>query len=796
MYFFVKDASQAQSTFIPCCFMKALRIGYVLLLMFVSSRLLAGDSAKIHISPAAGMYADSQTITFINENKSAAIYYTLDGSKPSRAASKYRAPIEIHKTTVVRAIAYHNNKPSGVITATYLIGTSHTLPVVSIATNPANFFSYEKGIYVKGCCADSVQPYHGANFWKGWERKVNIEYFDSQGKIRINQNAGVRIFGGFSKGLPMKSLAIIARKKYGRKHFKYSIFSEKKEIKKYKSFILRNSGGDFNKSHFRDALITQITRPTSLPIQAYQPVVVYINGSYWGIQNAREKLNESYFKFNYGASTDSIDIMKHRNDVQVGTRTNYKALLKFLKNTNLADNENVALLNQRMNISNYLDHHIIQVYADNGDAGGNIRYWRPQTPQGRWNWVLFDTDLSMGIGNKKAYKVNTLKEMTTLSDEKWPNPQWSTFIIRKLLENDSLKSEYIFRFTNYLNTIYSERTVGKTIDSIYNLIAEEMVMHRKRWGGRMSTWERNVQRLRDFANKRPTHLRSHLQQVFSLGDTIQIEIDPPGEGVKRIIFNNMKIQQPFKGTYFKSFPFDVEIKIQSGYKFMGWKGLGETPKSTKIIPVGNLKLEPIVTKRDTSNYWDKIIFNEINYFNKDIPREKDWVELKNISEESVDLSGWKLKIDQDKAVAIINMTLNPGEYIVLSGNKDSLLFASPELDGRRIVGMKRLKLNRNHFRLLLIDGNNRIADSLSVDHTKKHSKAIYLKTPTENNHTLDSWLSTNETTPNELNHYEKKIEEEKARTERQVYYAGLALLVLGIILLILHRLRKKRKVAL
>ncbi|MBT6515873.1 MAG: lamin tail domain-containing protein, partial [Crocinitomicaceae bacterium] len=211
---------------------------------------------------------------------------------------------------------------------------------------------------------------------------------------------------------------------------------------------------------------------------------------------------------------------------------------------------------------------------------------------------------------------------------------------------------------------------------------------------------------------------------------------------------------------------------------------------------GNLNLEPIVTKRDTSNYWGEIIFSEINYLNQDLPREKDWIELKNISNESVDLSGWKLKIDQDKAVSIINMKLNPGEYIVLSGHKDSLLFARPELDGRRIVDIKRLKLNGRRFRLLLIDEDKRIADSLSVTHTDKHSKAIYLKTPTENNHTLDSWLSAIETTPNEPNQYEKKIEEEKARTERQVYFTGLALLVLGIILLILHRLRKKRKAAL
>ena len=115
----------------------------------------------------------------------------------------------------------------------------------------------------------------------------------------------------------MKSLAIISRKKYEKKYFKYPIFKEK-SIKKYKSFILRNSGGDFNKTHFRDALITQLTRPVNLPIQAYQPVVLYINGVYWGIHNAREKINEHYLKGNFGANPDSVTIMKHRNDLQEG----------------------------------------------------------------------------------------------------------------------------------------------------------------------------------------------------------------------------------------------------------------------------------------------------------------------------------------------------------------------------------------------------------------------------------------------------------------------------------------------
>jgi hypothetical protein len=34
----------------------------------------------------------------------------------------------------------------------------------------------------------------------------------------------------------------------------------------------------------------------------------------------------------------------------------------------------------------------------------------------------------------------------------WPNPAWSTFLFRKLLENESFKTAFIVRFTDQLNT--------------------------------------------------------------------------------------------------------------------------------------------------------------------------------------------------------------------------------------------------------------------------------------------------------------------------------------------------------
>ena len=759
--------------------------------------VIAGDSTRLEFSPEGGFFEEKQQVTLSTLRGSVDIFYTLDGSEPTRGSRKYKNPITIHKTSVVRAASYLDGVKSEVQTNTFFIGREFTLPVISIATNPANFFSPEKGIYVKGCCADSVQPYYGANFWRGWERPINIEYYETDGTQAINQRAGVRIFGGFSKGLPMKSLAVISRKKYQKKYFKYQIFKEKPNIKKYKTFILRNSGGDFNNTHFRDALITQITRPTKVPIQAYQPTIVFINGEYWGIHNAREKLNEYYFKFNYGANEDSIDLMKHRNDLQLGTREKYKELKEFIANQDPSENKQIRALNKRMNIDNFLDHHIIQVYADNGDAGGNIRYWRPQGNDARWNWVLFDTDLGMGIGSKSAYKVNTLREMTTKSNEKWPNPAWSTFIIRSLLQNDSIKQIYINRLTNYLNTIYSEATVCATIDSMQRLIGEEMVFHRKKWGGRMSTWNKNVERLKIFASNRPHFIREHMKEVFNLSDTIKITVRKPKVGVKKLWFNTLKIDSTFAGTYFKYFPLSIKAKIESGYQLVGWRGSDKNGNDIEINPEGDLHIEPIVALRDTSDYWDKIIFSEVSFYQDSIHPEGDWVELRNISDKTIDIEGWEIRIDKAlEKNEFMECKILPGEHITVAEDKVALGKFRPNLDLRRVIPGNNIKLKREGFQLLLLDKEDNIVDSLRIMNQDHQDTSRSLIDPEQNDHTMSSWESPSETTPNEINSTEKKRKIEKEENRQTIYIIGLSLFLLGIILLIVHRLRKKSKLVL
>ena len=70
----------------------------------------------------------------------ATIYYTLDGTEPTERSEQYTGPIEIDKNAVVRAIATADGRlDSEIATSTYLFEKPHTLPVVCLTFDPADF---------------------------------------------------------------------------------------------------------------------------------------------------------------------------------------------------------------------------------------------------------------------------------------------------------------------------------------------------------------------------------------------------------------------------------------------------------------------------------------------------------------------------------------------------------------------------------------------------------------------------------------------------------------------------------
>jgi hypothetical protein len=74
-----------------------------------------------YFSPIGGTYTGARTVTIKYSNTHAAIYYTTDGSEPSKWSRRYKAPFSISTTTTLKARALVGSTWSATKVATYKI---------------------------------------------------------------------------------------------------------------------------------------------------------------------------------------------------------------------------------------------------------------------------------------------------------------------------------------------------------------------------------------------------------------------------------------------------------------------------------------------------------------------------------------------------------------------------------------------------------------------------------------------------------------------------------------------------
>ena len=261
----------------------------------------------------AGLYTTKIELNITENTANVTIYYTTDGSEPSQKSKEYKRAITIDTSQVIRAKAFKKDYlASNTATASYLIHEHFPYAVVSLSLNPEDLWDEKTGIYVEGPHASAKHPHYGANYWKNWEKRGHVEFWDTNSVLGFSQDIGIRIFGGWSRTFPQKSFKLYAKEEYGDAYMKYPIFPDK-PIKKYKRIALRNGGSDCDGSHFRDEFMIGMMKNSGIDIQAYRPAVVFLNGQYWGIYFIREKVDEYFIAENHHVDKDSLDMIEKNN---------------------------------------------------------------------------------------------------------------------------------------------------------------------------------------------------------------------------------------------------------------------------------------------------------------------------------------------------------------------------------------------------------------------------------------------------------------------------------------------------
>lgn len=521
---------------------------------------------------SAGFYESEFVVKLFTPVSDNRIYYTTDGSEPSSESAIYTQPFSINnrtgnrnylsaiptsprwkppignvfKATIIRAIAVdeRNNKSSELVKTFFVYdgGKKYSLPVVSITINQKDLFGFNKGIYVLGNNYIDKDNYTRKNlsldlpWWEypanylmrgmDAERDAYIEFFEPNGKLGFESNVGLRVHGNATRGFAQKSLRVCFREKYGKTKLVYDLFDNKQNIE-LSSFILRNSGNDWNKTMFRDAFMQSLMQNSYIDIQDYRPSLVFINGEYWGIHNIRERFDADYLAYKYNLSQDSIAILELSGKLVEGHKKQeelFSELIDFVQKNDLSIDENYEFVKSKIDIRSFTDFIIANVYYCNSDwPNNNVKFWRYDAnadslyaKDGRWRWMLYDTDWGFGYNSLSTPESNLLERATRVGSV--------GILFSGLIKNKTFVDDFLTRFQHHLNTTFKSTDVVHKIDEMKLILSPEIQEHINRWRaiGSYSEWLENVEVLRDFAVQRPQFQANQLNEFFNLKGDKQI----------------------------------------------------------------------------------------------------------------------------------------------------------------------------------------------------------------------------------------------------------------------------------
>lgn len=444
------------------------------------------------VSISSGIYNNIDSLE-VSINAPGTIYYTLDGSNPTTSSQVYKGPIFIKKTSVLKVLNKEEGKlNSNVVTKSYIINENHTLPVMSISINPRDFYNLE------------------ANAWSENEYSAYAELYED-GKS-FNIPCGIKLFGGSTRGLAKKSYALKFKKKYGESKLNYKVF-DNRDFSSFDTLVLRSGSQDYNTTFLRDILGTSLVDEyTDVDVQAYKSVILYINGSYHGIYNIREKVDETFISNHYNVNPEDSNIMRIDNVVSYGNSNFYNSILNYVRNNNMALSSNYEYIKTKINIENMADYWIAELYVTNNDIINCRFFSHKNVDNGKLHFIFYDLDYAWYNYRKNYY--NYILDPSGMQE----GFNLDTSLLRNMMKNEEFKKTFLNRLSYNIKNTWKKENILNKLNEIYNSLLPEIERDGKKWGYTVDKWKENINDLKEYIDKREGYLLSQTKTQFGLSD--------------------------------------------------------------------------------------------------------------------------------------------------------------------------------------------------------------------------------------------------------------------------------------
>lgn len=451
----------------------------------------------------SGIY-DSNKEFKVTLTGSGKIYYTLDGSEPTTSSKVYSSPLTIKKTTVLRIMSKEAGKlSSDVNNYSYILDTSHKTSVMSLIIDSKKLNKVNNNTSLNS----KVQE-------RGY-----VDYFDKEGE-GFSINVGLKLFGGSTRSYKKKSYEIKFKKKYGDAKLKYKVFKNV-DSSVFDSLVLRTGSQDefqYNdqRTVIKDVVATSLMgQYTDVDVQDYVPIVLYINGKYWGIYFIREKVDETFVSNHYNVKATKTDtsILRIDGEVKSGTDKKYNSMISFINSNSLSNSKNYEKIKEQIDIQSFSDFWIGEIYTANYDILNTRYFSNPLVDNGKWKYIFYDIDSGFFRTTQ-----NTFNEYTNSSGMgSWNFP---TVLLRNMMKSSEFKSTFLERLSYNLNNTWAYKNVEKRIDEVIDEIGkDEFKKNAERWGNSYSHWEKSIKSMKTFAKNRNSYVVKYAKTYFNLSSS-------------------------------------------------------------------------------------------------------------------------------------------------------------------------------------------------------------------------------------------------------------------------------------
>ena len=395
------------------------------------------------------------------------------------------------------------------------------IPVVAIWTDE-EAFNGENGIY------------QTTNFYEEKERILSFtQVYSKSGELKSAAYTNLSMHGTGSLEMDMKSMRLYydrdLTKEANPNRLYYNLFDDEavdvtgQAIHSFRHIILRNGGNDNAYSMMRDLLAAKICRNLRADVMAGQPVLVYVNGEFQGLYNARERFDRQYFASHYLLEKEDVTILEVPSPVlgvaedarfvvahgEEGDEEDFNDLVEYILSHDMTDSVNYEYVTDRLDVDSLIDVLCANSFFANADWGNNnVSVWRNKGTDtshvdNRWRFLIEDLDYSMGLVSTVNWEV---------VDMLMAGNSFFGQMVRALMENAEFKNDYISRYEELLATDFSYSNTIGVLQELSTQMQNVIQLNIEKWGAPAdyATWEEQVSVIRNFLKKRGSYAADHL----------------------------------------------------------------------------------------------------------------------------------------------------------------------------------------------------------------------------------------------------------------------------------------------